>query len=618
MLCDGIGGQHGRPVPQAEPLGHRLRRRGQQLHQPARIGRGDRLRIEIAFLPRDRVDQPRLRLRSRPGRVGVGGGPALLQHHHAGDARRAARPRPRGPAGRCAAACRTTSAFSAGSAASSSSRSRKGRARRPSPISASAAGISRDLRVAATSGWRARAPPRHAVDARGQRRPVLAQRQGGELAVEGERKRRRRGEALAARAPQRTAPPPPRPASRAPRAGDDAAAALAQAGEVPLGARPHPQPAQRDEAGEELGLLPRLARLADAVPGGDGVGRARIAEAQQLAGEHLPLAPEGARRLRRQVGRRAAAQAAAASASRSRRRSQRARSKARPASPRAASARAGVSASGPVGGVGEPRGGDALPRRVEERHRPRRRARLPRQGQPVEAAPVLVRSELRAVALKEAAARPRRRPGASAQPMAQHLRRLRLLAGAGQRLGQALVALQGARRAGGEPLQGQRVVGSSPAPPRPGGRARPAPAIPDWPGRRPRSRRPGRRSCGIAAASTVTSLRISGCARLGRRRLGLGPAPPGHGRGRCGRRRRAAAAPAPRGRRANQRKGEERSDDSSLGSIRRHGARPQCSAPRDGRNRGPKRLHCFAYAPAMPFVRIAVALNSKMVRPLRS
>ena len=46
---------------------------------------------------------------------------------------------------------------------------------------------------------------------------------------------------------------------------------------MPLGEGRIPEPAQRDEAREEFRLAPRLARFADAVPGGDGVGRARIA-----------------------------------------------------------------------------------------------------------------------------------------------------------------------------------------------------------------------------------------------------------------------------------------------------------------------------------------------------
>jgi hypothetical protein len=71
---------------------------------------------------------------------------------------------------------------------------------------------------------------------------------------------------------------------------------------------------------------------------------------------------------------------------------------------------------------------------------------------------VLVRAEVRAVPAEEAGLG--QRVGGGFGPAdAEHLRRLRPLAGAGQRLRQARVALQGARRAGGEPLQNQTVVG---------------------------------------------------------------------------------------------------------------------------------------------------------------
>ena len=61
------------------------------------------------------------------------------------------------------------------------------------------------------------------------------------------------------------------------------------------------QPAQRDEAGEEFGFLPRLAGLRLAVIGGDAIGRRGIAEAQQLARQHLALRPDGALRLGRKA-----------------------------------------------------------------------------------------------------------------------------------------------------------------------------------------------------------------------------------------------------------------------------------------------------------------------------
>ena len=225
---------------------------------------------------------------------------------------------------------------------------------------------------------------------------------------------------------------------------------------MPLGDGRIAQPAQGDEAGEELRLAPRLARLRDAVPGGDGVGGAEIARAQQAPGEHLPLAPEGPRG----VGRRAR------SGVPGRRRFGVAVAPAEPAG--ALEGEAGIDARRlgagrrvgvrPVGGVVEPRGGDALPRRVQVGHGARRRAGLPRQGKPVEAAPVLVRAEMRAVPVEEAGLDQRIR-GRLRPAGAQHVGGLALLAGAGQRLGQAPVALQGARRAGGEPLEGERVLG---------------------------------------------------------------------------------------------------------------------------------------------------------------
>ena len=215
------------------------------------------------------------------------------------------------------------------------------------------------------------------------------------------------------------------------------------------------QTAQRDEAREEFRLAPRLARLADAVPGGHGVGRARIAQPQQLPRQHLPLAPEHARGLRRRTRRdlpgRRRLRVALAPTQPARALEGEARIAARRLGPRL---RIGI---GPVGGVVEARRGDALPRRIEKRQGPCRRARLPRQRQPVEAPPVLVRSKMRAVAPQEA--RLRQRVAGRLRPtQAQHLHRLRLLAGASQRFGEPLVSLQGARRARGEPLHGQRVA----------------------------------------------------------------------------------------------------------------------------------------------------------------
>ena len=344
---------------------------------------------------------------------------------------------------------------------------------------------------------------RGAGDAGGEGLAVLPQRYGRELAVEGEGEFG--GGPVAVPGPgagalrlRRAALP-----IGAAGAGDDAAAVLAEPGEVAFGGRRVAQEAERNEAGEEFGILPRLPGRGDAMPGGNVIGGARLAEAQQLAGQDLAFRPGGAGGIGGGEGDQpgaggeggggllvlvAAAQPAGAF-------------QGQPGIGGRGGGHAGGVGIRPVGGIGEPGGGIALPRRVEIGHRPGGGGGFAGQRQPVEAAGMLGRGQAGGVAGEVGGLGHRvgRRLGPAG---AEHLGRLGGAAGTGEGIGEALVAVEAARSAGGEPLGGEAVVGvEGQGLLDAGGPAYPGPAIPGCRGRSrsaPPRRRPGRAAAGAA------------------------------------------------------------------------------------------------------------------------
>ena len=223
-----------------------------------------------------------------------------------------------------------------------------------------------------------------------------------------------------------------------------------------LGARRVVEPAERDEAGEELGLLPRLPGFCLAVIGREPIGGLCIAQADQLAGQDLPLGPDGAGGGRREIGLQRLGRGpdggglriAVAPA-------QQARAfihHADVAQPRGAVRLAFPARS-------QPRLGRRAAIGVEPWHDARGGSRLVLPHQPVESAPMVVGGQDGGVALGESGLGGRIGGWALAPGLAQHRRCLSTPAGAAQRIGEALRGLDAAGCDAAEMAQHQRIVG---------------------------------------------------------------------------------------------------------------------------------------------------------------